>query len=66
MTMEQNVKPVPTGYQPTANNSQISISIDAKEIDNAVLKRLIAEVQVDQPTSLHGYNRTHNRHNRGR
>ena len=40
--------------------------IDASKVDNAVLKRLIEEVRLDEKGNrLHGYNRTHNRHNRG-
>jgi hypothetical protein len=43
-----------------------SISIDANKIDNAVLKRLINEIDFDRQSQINAYNRTHNRHNRGR
>jgi arsenate reductase-like glutaredoxin family protein len=42
------------------------IAIDAKKIDNAVLKRLIGEIDFDRENHVNAYNRTHNRHNRGR
>ena len=42
------------------------IILDASQVDNAVLKRLIEEIQIDKENGLHSYNRTHNRHNRGR
>ncbi len=42
------------------------ILIDASHLDNAVLKRLIEEIKFDSNLTLNGYNRTHNRHNRGR
>jgi len=42
------------------------ISIDAAKIDNAVLKRLIGEIDFDRQNHVNAYNRTHNRHNRGR
>jgi len=43
-----------------------SISIDASQIPNAVLKRLIEEVQYENQNNISAYNRSHNRHNRGR
>lgn len=41
------------------------IIIDASKIDNAVLKRLIAEVKAGPENMVGRYNRTHSRHNRG-
>ena len=43
-----------------------AITIDASNIPNAVLKRLIEEVRLESRNSINAYNRTHNRHNRGR
>jgi hypothetical protein len=44
-----------------------SILLDPKRIENSVLKRLIMEVQIDKiEITPNAYNRTHNRHNRGR
>lgn len=43
--------------------------IDPNKMDNAVLKRLIEEVRNGEnpgPGGYTGFNRTHNRHNRGR
>lgn len=42
------------------------VILNATEVDNAVLKRLINEIKVDKDNTLTAYNRTHNRHNRGR
>lgn len=44
----------------------LSIVVTAEQVDNAVLKRLIQEVQVENHNNINAYNRTHNRHNRGR
>lgn len=44
----------------------LSITIDASKIDNAVLKRLIGEIDFERENHVNAYNRTHNRHNRGR
>lgn len=41
-----------------------TISIDAANVPNAVLKRLIEEVRHDHNEGIYAYNRTHNRHNR--
>lgn len=42
------------------------INIDINKIDNSVLKRLIGEIDFERENRIHAYNRTHNRHNRGR
>lgn len=47
-------------------NEEQPLSIDADKMDNAVLKRLIGEIDFEKANRLHAYNRTHNRHNRGR
>lgn len=43
-----------------------ALSVDASSIPNAVLRRLIEEVRHDHQNHVAEYNRTHNRHNRGR
>jgi hypothetical protein len=41
--------------------------IDIGKISSPVLARLIEEIRNEEsPTAAHTYNRTHNRHNRGR
>jgi hypothetical protein len=50
----------------SSSTSKNSISIDAASVPNAVLSRLIEEVRNDSANNLLAYNRTHNRHNRGR
>ena len=40
--------------------------IDTREISSPVLARLIEEVRHEESAAPLAYNRTHNRHNRGR
>lgn len=40
------------------------LSIDPAKINNAVLQRLIKEVQHEIKNDINSYNRVHNRHNR--
>jgi len=47
-------------------STKVELAIDVKRVDNAVLKRLINEIKFDDEYVVNGYNRTHNRHNRGR
>lgn len=59
----------PKDHSPTKETTKIDagqVSIDASKMDNAVLKRLIGEIDFEKENRLHAYNRTHNRHNRGR
>lgn len=42
------------------------LAIDPGKMDNAVLKRLIGEIDFERTNMVNSYNRTHNRHNRGR
>ncbi len=44
----------------------LQVILDASQVDNAVLRRLIEEIKVEKDNTLNAYNRTHNRHNRGR
>jgi hypothetical protein len=48
------------------NQSDQPIIIDPAKMDNEVLKRLIGEINFEKENRIHSYNRTHNRHNRGR
>ena len=44
-----------------------SLAITPSHMDNAVLRRLINEINFEKKESqVNAYNRTHNRHNRGR
>ena len=52
--------------QATVSQDLGSISVDASKVPNAVLQRLIEEVQNENQNNILAYNRTHNRHNRGR
>lgn len=42
------------------------LSLDPSKIDNSLLKRLIGEIEFEKDNRVNAYNRTHNRHNRGR
>ncbi|WP_197413351.1 YhhA family cyclophane-containing RiPP [Pedobacter sp. Leaf176] len=42
------------------------LTIDPSKMDNAVLRRLIGEIDFEGANQINAYNRTHNRHNRGR
>jgi len=48
------------------SSEEVPLVIDPVNVDNAVLKRLIGEVRSEKENNLHAYNRSHNRHNRGR
>lgn len=41
-------------------------SVDIKKMPNPVLQRLMDEVKFEALNNISAYNRTHNRHNRGR
>jgi hypothetical protein len=43
-----------------------AIKVDASQVPNAVLQRLIEEVRHDRQSNIAAYNRMHNRHNRSR
>ncbi len=64
--MEQAIEagaPIPETITSSAPQNLV---VDTNDIDNAVLRRLIGEVQSEKENHLHAYNRQHNRHNRGR
>ena len=42
------------------------VIIEANQMPNAVLKRLMEEVKNDSANQMFAYDRAHNRHNRGR
>ena len=44
----------------------LSMSMDASELSNVVLKRLMEEVKFENQNNILAYDRAHNRHNRGR
>jgi hypothetical protein len=62
--MEQSSEQKPEDVSVT--NEQNELLIDPKTMDNAVLARLIGEIDFERENRIHSYNRTHNRHNRGR
>jgi hypothetical protein len=59
----QEGKPIGKVAEPTVPETLV---VNINEINNAVLRRLIGEVQSEKENHLHAYNRQHNRHNRGR
>lgn len=42
------------------------IIVDAHQMPNSVLQRLMEEVKNDNANNMFAYDRAHNRHNRGR
>lgn len=42
------------------------VTVEVEQVPNAVLKRLMDEVKFESQNNILAYNRTHNRHNRGR
>lgn len=50
------------GFQ-TSNDTMV---MDIESVPSEVLKRLIEEVRYEKNNNITAYNRTHNRHNRGR
>lgn len=49
----------------TKKSDNTTTSVEAK-VSNSVLQRLMQEVKNDAVNNISAYNRTHNRHNRGR
>lgn len=47
------------------NNTEKKIAVNAN-VSSSVLQRLMREVKNDSVNNISAYNRTHNRHNRGR
>lgn len=43
-----------------------STNVDVNKMPNPVLQRLMDEVKFETSNNISAYNRTHNRHNRGR
>lgn len=41
-------------------------TVEVEKVSNAVLRRLMDEVKFESQNNILAYNRTHNRHNRGR
>lgn len=46
--------------------SNKQLIVEPSQISSAVLQRLLNEVRHDTENNISAYNRTHNRHNRGR
>lgn len=49
-----------------SENANDNLNINVGEVPNPVLKRIIEEIRYDKTNRLGAYDRTHNRHNRGR
>ncbi|GAA0886411.1 hypothetical protein GCM10009120_50100 [Sphingobacterium siyangense subsp. cladoniae] len=50
-----------------SNDLKDNVVIKPSQVDSEVLKRLLQEISIEKSdVRLHAYNRTHNRHNRGR
>lgn len=64
--MNQSVSLPNNSLHQLAKASEESLVISAQRVPNALLARLIQEVRHEAHSTLTAYNRTHNRHNRGR
>jgi hypothetical protein len=64
--MNQSISPLQNSLHQPAKASEETLVISAQQVPNALLSRLIQEVQHEAQSTLTAYNRTHNRHNRGR
>lgn len=64
--MNQGVQRNPISQSELTLKASEPIVIEADKVENSVLKRLIEEVRFDNENRVTAYNRTHNRHNRGR
>ena len=49
-----------------SEKTNVNLNINVSEVPNPVLKRIIEEIRYDKTYRLGAYDRTHNRHNRGR
>jgi hypothetical protein len=49
-----------------SGNILVKKTISNNNLSNPLLKRLIDEVKFENQNNISAYNRTHNRHNRGR
>lgn len=49
-----------------SENTNDNLNINVGEVPNPVLKRIIEEIRYQKTNRLGAYDRTHNRHNRGR
>ena len=43
-----------------------TLEVNTSKLSSVALVRLIEEVRNEQPSTMHTYDRVHNRHNRGR
>ena len=49
-----------------SEKTNVNLNINVSEVPNPVLKRIIEEIRYEKTNRLGAYDRTHNRHNRGR
>ena len=54
------------GTKTSARHQAGDMTIDVNQLSSPVLARLIEEVRQERVGNTAAYNRTHNRHNRGR
>ena len=64
--MNQSISLPPPSPHQAVRASEETLVISAQQVPNALLARLIQEVKHEAQSTLTAYNRTHNRHNRGR
>jgi hypothetical protein len=64
--MEQNINPVGNIQELDNQNLPNSIADEQRKQPSVLLQRLLEEVKFENENNISAYNRTHNRHNRGR
>lgn len=64
--MQQNTLISQGNNQAGAANTVQATPAAISNVSNAVLNRLINEVRAESQNNVSAYNRTHNRHNRGK
>ena len=53
-------------FQATESSAPSLLEVDTSQLPSVTLARLIEEVRNEETSTMHPYDRVHNRHNRGR
>ncbi len=64
--MEQIIQSEKVRFLVDITKQSNQIVIDANQLQDTVIKRLMEEVKNDNANQMFAYDRAHNRHNRGR
>lgn len=53
-------------FQTAESSAPDMLEVDTSKLSSVTLARLIEEVRNEETSTMHSYDRVHNRHNRGR